>query len=156
MPFLLEMHRFWGVIWAMSRCFGWHSRMTIICSHWISNSRSILCNMSDVQNEYLANYTPLFVMVSCSKAVFKVLHCIFAISTIHSWVYTNNFMKINSCTYNFAQIYKNCPNFFATTRTINIMNLCQEIALHIDIRKQVTIYLLQTFLNFIFLNDNKV
>ena len=50
-------------------------------------------------------------MVSCSKAVLKVLHCILAIGAIHSWFYINSFMKIYVCTYNFAQIYNNWPNF---------------------------------------------
>ncbi len=39
--------------------------------HWSSNSRSILCNMSDVQNESPINNTPLLGMISCSKAVIE-------------------------------------------------------------------------------------
>ena len=40
-------------------------------THWSSNSRSILCNMSDVQNEYPTNNTLLLGMISCSKAVME-------------------------------------------------------------------------------------
>ena len=68
--------------------------------------------MSDVQNESPTNYTPLYGMVQCSKAVLKVLHCILVISAIHSWFHINGFMKMYLCTYNFAQIYSNCPIVF--------------------------------------------
>ncbi len=44
-----------------------------------------------------------------------------------------------TCAHNFAQTYMKCFNFFSTTRTIGIMDLCEEIILDIDIRKQVPI-----------------